>query len=771
MTLSGRWACLRGPVAIVAGMPGISLADWLRARDDTALTELLRTRPDLATPPPADTSVLATRAGGRSSVARACEDLDSFTLSVLEALIVLRADTEPVPLSQLAEILGADVAPEQVRRPLECLRVRALAWGDDDGVSVIPSAHDSLPEFPGGLGRAADNLTEEQAKAALAELAEPERRVVHRLAAGPPVGQTKDADGIVAYEQATSPVQRLLASGLLLRRDVGTVELPRQLALAARGEHPMGPIEPDEPFLDLDSRDQSTIDSTAAGEVLELVRHTEGLLGYWEHEPPGVLRSGGVGVREVRRTAKALDVTEGRLALLIELAAAAGLIATSDGTDPQWLPTIQADTWLSSAPEQRWSPLATAWLDLPRLPGLIGARDEKDRVLGPLSDDLSRSLAPKDRRRVLGLLDELPSGHGVRKPDDAAAVLAWRAPRRGGRLRDDLVRWTMQEATDLGIIAHGALTTAGRALLAGDVGGATRILGDALPEPIDHVLVQADLTVVAPGRLEPDLASEMALVADVESAGSATVYRISESSVRRALDAGHTVDQLHSLFRERSRTPVPQSLTYLIDDVARRHGQLRAGTAAAFLRCEDPVLLAEVLANPQVAELEMRRIAPTVLISPLPLSDVVDVLRAGGFAPVAEGPDGNILDLRSSGRRVRAKRRTTSPVAPVPNAEQLGELVRQLRVGDRARAAQRGSAVRPERGRPSASATLALLQDAARERRSVWLGFVDSHGVASQRVVEPVSVGGGVLQGFEQGRGEVGSFPLHRITSVALVDS
>ncbi len=43
----------------------------------------------------------------------------------------------------------------------------------------------------------------------------------------------------------------------------------------------------------------------------------------------------------------------------------------------------------------------------------------------------------------------------------------------------------------------------------------------ALPEPIDYVLVQADLTLVAPGPLEPDLQDRIELVADVESAGAA----------------------------------------------------------------------------------------------------------------------------------------------------------------------------------------------------------------------------------------------------------
>ncbi|MGP4019406.1 helicase-associated domain-containing protein [Saccharopolyspora sp. 5N708] len=747
-----------------------SLADWLRERSDGDLVALLRARPDLATPPPADTSVLATRVGVRSSVARACEDLDSVTLATLEALVLLDADAAPVSLDSVAELLGRDVTVERARRCVARLRDLALVWGDDAELAVSTAAREVLPTFPAGLGRLAEHLTESAAKAALAELDEEEQRLVGKLAEGAPIGRTKDAARNVALAQATNPVQRLLAKGLLLRRDAETVELPRQLALAVRGDRPMGAVEPEEPLPELTGPGQSTVDMTAGGAALELLRHVEALLQSWGEEPPDVLRSGGVGVRDLRRTAKTVEIDENQLGLLVEVAVAANLIASSESAEPQWVPTVQSDTWLASPPEQRWATLAQAWLDLPRLPGLIGTRDEKDRLLNPLSDDLRRPLAPKDRRRVLDHLDELPGGYGA-QPDDVAAVLRWRAPRRGGRLRDDLVRWTLAEATSLGIVALHALTTAGRVLLADGSAEAARQLAKALPAPLDHVLVQADLTVVAPGRLEPDLAVEMKLVADVESAGSATVFRISDSSIRRALDTGYTADDLHALLRTRSRTPIPQSLTYLIDDVARRHGRLRAGTAAAFLRCDDPLLLAEILAKPETEELELRRIAPTVLVSPLPLADVVEGLRAAGFTAVAEGPDGNVLDLRERGRRVRGRSRPAPPVAPTaPNEEQLGELVAQLRAGDRASAARRGSTVSPERGRPSAEATLQLLRDAARQHRSVWLGFVDTHGVRSQRVVRPVSVGGGILQGFDTSSEELGNFPLHRIMSVALIE-
>src|SRR5581483_3514050 len=64
---------LLGGKTTVEAMPGTSLLEWLRARDDAALATLLRLRPDLGVPPPPDLTVLATRVGIRASVARACE--------------------------------------------------------------------------------------------------------------------------------------------------------------------------------------------------------------------------------------------------------------------------------------------------------------------------------------------------------------------------------------------------------------------------------------------------------------------------------------------------------------------------------------------------------------------------------------------------------------------------------------------------------------------------------------------------------------------------
>jgi hypothetical protein len=705
------------------------------------------------------------------SVALACEDLDRFTLAVLSALVVAGADVTAVSRHSLARLLGPEVTAERIQQALDTLRCRALVWGKDDALTVVPAARQILGPHPGGLGCPTADLAGVDLSAVLSKLAVDELGVLRALAAGPPVGTSRDAATVVPLPRARTPVQRLLARGLLRRIDASTVELPAQVGLALRGDRPLGPLELNEPALPTQQCDPALVDSTAASAVLDLLRHIERLFTEWSADPPPVLRSGGLGVRDLRRTARLLGIDEATVTLLAEVTLAAGLITWTDegpGTKV-WLPTVAADSWLTTSPQRRWAMLAHTWLKLPRLPGLIGTRDDKDRPMAALSDDIRQPRAPVGRRRILEIIAELPAGRGIQQAAELAAVLAWRAPRQDGRWRDEVVGWTVQEATTLGVLALGALASAGRALLDEGAAAAAAVLLTALPEPVSHVVVQADRTVVAPGPLEPELQREIGLVADVESAGGATVYRVTEDTVRRALDAGRSAADLHELFRTRSVTPVPQSLSYLIDDVARRHGRLRGGATAAFLRCDDPMLLTELMAHPVAARCGLRRLAPTVLVSPLSLTALLDEVRSAGFLPVAEGSDGKVVDLRAGARRakVRVQPARHATVPPTPSAEQLAALVTTVRAGDTAAS----TSWRPAAGRQEVStgATLELLQDAAHTGSSVCIGYVDSHGVATRRIVRPVSVGGGVLEGIDRRADELCRFPLHRITSAAVI--
>ncbi|WP_405488673.1 helicase-associated domain-containing protein [Nocardia sp. NBC_00511] len=762
-----------------AGSTGSTLAEWLSKRGDDDLVALLQLRPDLAVPLPATMAVLAARTEQRASVLRATDELDTLDFAVIETLVVQGAADgrhgEPLPAKTLRKLLSDRVPAATVNASLLKLRVRALVWGPDTALRLTPSAQEALPWPLGSTTELPDALTEPEIAAALAESTPPERALLDKLAATGPRGRTRDAAPGTPDDR---PVQRLLGRRLLNWVDEETVELPIAVGQLLRGEPVTDPHALKPPATDPTKHAPADVNAVAAGEVGELLRHSASLLEALGQAPAPVLRAGGLGVRELRRVAKQTGIDETRLGLLAEILTAARLLdkgtpeppPDGDGTEDYWTPTTTTDAWLAVVPPRRWVVLAQAWLDLDRFPWMIGMRDANDKPLAALSAELRNVHAVRDRRAVLDLLAEFPPGTEV-STADLARALAWRQPRWRRHYRLDAVAATLAEAQALGLVARGAVSSAGRALLHGSPEDAESEMAAALPTPVDHVLVQADLTVIAPGPLTPELQDRVSLVADVESAGAATVYRISDLSVRRALDAGATAAELHHLFTTHSRTPVPQSLTYLIDDVARRHGRLRAGMAQSFVRSEDPALLAEVLAAPVAGELALRAVAPTVAISQASLSEVLDRLRAAGFSPAGEDSAGTIVDLRPRGVRIAARGGQRPNWRPnPPSVEQLQSLVAELRAGERAASARPGQTVRADGSRTSTVATLNLLQLAARTRRPVHIGYVDAQGVASQRVVEPLKVGGGQLDALDPVTGAVRHFTLHRIASVALVE-
>ena len=300
-----------------------------------------------------------------------------------------------------------------------------------------------------------------------------------------------------------------------------------------------------------------------------------------------MLRSGGLGIRDLKRTATALDMPESLAAFWLELAYAAGLLASDGEADERYAPTPAYDDWLRLPAERRWAALATAWLAATRTAGLAGTRT---RRAAPCPRSARTWTARRARgatartgvaRRPAAGGSALPRTHSW--PGCAGSGPCAAAP-AGRPARPDLARWTLTEAEILGVTGRGALPRTrapcwGRSRAPAPSTGPpgpprNRIRGaeprepgtgaharrgrgrgalaPLLPEPLDHVLLQADLTAVAPGPLRRPLAEMLGVLADVESKGGATVYRFTPGSVRRALDAGRTAADLHAFLAEHS---------------------------------------------------------------------------------------------------------------------------------------------------------------------------------------------------------------------------
>lgn len=738
-----------------AGSPP-DLAEVVRTWDDARLDHLLRRRPDLASPAPSSLTAMASRAGARASVSRALARLDAPTLTVLEVIAVL-SETGAPRQTDVDCAVGHDSTPQTAE-----LVSLALVLQTGERLLPVPAVRECLGPHPLGLGPRLAELgvppaegwptTPRAVRSALAKAPEAARRMLDALTWGPPVGT-------VAHD--VPPGARwLLDNHLLVQVSATELVLPREVALAARGARLAPAVPPVAPVPEAPTRARESVlaESARAGE--ELLERIEALVRTWRSSPVPVLRSGGVGVRELRQLASSFRLTTAELALVVELAGASGLLGhrlEHEGTF--WTASAEAEDWPSAPLAERWADLLLGWIDWARTPWLAGTRTERGVLRAALEPDLQRHWAAPLRRRVVAALaawpvDAAPSAEQVR------AHLGWQTAKAVPPL--PAVQAVLAEAALLGLTGAGALTPAGRLLLAGpSAGDLAAALAQTIPPAVSEMIVQGDLTAVVPGRPDTTLRELVDLTADVESRGPGMTVRFTATSVRRALDAGVDADTLLDRLRAVSLTPLPQPLEYLVRDVARSHASVRIGAAGAYLRAEDPAVLARVAAHPELSHLGLHAIAPTVLVARLGGRDVADALAAVGLAGVLEGPDGQPLVLpASTGPAVRQ-------VRPGSSAPERGEPVPAVIAAMRAGEARAQELLQARAAEPGAPAdTLEALRVAASRGADVELVMAGASGGVQSRVVRPLTVDAGRIRVLDVRRDAEITVAAHRVAAV-----
>ena len=608
------------------------------------------------------------------------------------------------------------------------------------------------------------------------------------------MGAVPQAQRRVSVANETSdvgPVDWLLARGLLVPLDAAHVELPHSVGVSLRGGAVIEHFTLRPPVPKLGFTTAALRRNAALGAIAETLRLSNELLYVVRGQPLVTLRSGGVGVREMKRLAESLRIELHRAELLVELCALAGLLRL-DVDSSAWVQPPQLE-WLTLPRQEQWLWLVSAWLASERAPSLVGQpissqgaaphRSAAGTVINTLSAEAQRPDAPVVRRRILEILHELTleaeAPDGQAPVLDAAAVLEraeWTQPRMARRF-SSLIRGVLAEAELLGLIGSGALSQLGAAISTGRQYEALDILGEHLPAALNHVLLQADLTAVAPGYLAPELSEKLQLMADAEGQGPATIYRFSAPSIRRALDAGMDSAMLLEFLQTHSATAVPQPLQYLVDDTASRHGRLRVGAAASFIQSDDEDALVELLNNSNAAALGLVRLGPTVLVSPAALRETADVLRGLGLAPAVEGQEPAAgrarrnTALSGGGRPVYTAPRTAPADADVD--AQLAVL-RQGRVrgaGNGAEGSGLAGGEKHEAAREEATQLeLETLQKAIRLKQRVTMNVVDNLGNAKKQTVVPVAVTGGRVRVFDPDKDTERVLSIHRIIDIEAVE-
>ena len=546
----GHWRATEAALrwsAMTEHTPGVPLGAWLADLPDERLIRLLELRPDLAQPPPGSIAALAARAQARQSVKAATDDLDFLRLAVLDALLVLHADTAAVPLAKLVALIG-DRAPEAavLGRPRRSSGPRP-GLGRRRRCASSPRPRRRCRGTRARSPSRTPPRTAADIAAQLDALDEPQRELLDRLLEGSPVGRTRDAAPGTPPDRPVPATAGRGAAAPGRRRD-GDPAAPGRPGAARRGARP-GAADRARPAAADQTMRAADVDAAAAGAVIDLLRefdvgrrNTGRRTGSRAAQRrPRRPRSQAADQADRHRRAAARPDPRDRLR---------GRADRQRHARSRTARTVPGRTgrrrWPPTGSSRRRPPSAgicwpaPGWTCRPG-PALIGSRGPDGKPYAALSDSLYSTAAPLDRRLLLAMLADLPPGTGHRRgrrvagADLATAALVGAAAARAGRpsARRGARARPRRPRRD----QH----TAPRALL--DRRRRTRrvaAMAKALPAPIDHFLVQADLTVVVPGPLHRDLADELAAVATVESAGAAMVYRVSEQSIRHALDTGRT---------------------------------------------------------------------------------------------------------------------------------------------------------------------------------------------------------------------------------------
>lgn len=716
-------------------MSTTTFADELRARSDEQIALLFSLRPDLLTPVPPDISALAVRANSTPSLMRATENLNKFQSDVLLAAATL---DQPFKRTELISITSPK-ANSEIDFLLDC----ALIYQDGDLYRLSTNLMNLLGDSPAGLGPITGIKFNEKS---LKEIPKESLAVLDKLTWGPPRGSVSN------IKSPGKAIGWLLENKILVALDSQTVALPREIAMHLRGKKVFKELQEIQPKLTGVNRKQKDIDRAAIANISDFLRWTEELAHNWSDEPPIALKAGGLGSRDLRRTSEHLGIDENCTAFVAELLYLAGLIVID--TDDSILPTSAFDVWITRSHEERWHNLVSLWLETSRVAGLIGKSEQKNvAALGP---ELDRAGISSLRKKTIQTLIE--NKEIAPEFSSIEIVLKWISPQR---FNADFVNWILREAEWLGVTGQGAISSFGIALFSDveDLG-----VESALPKPVDHILIQADNSAIAPGPLTVEIANELGTIADIESRGGATVYRFSEPSIRRGLDHGKTGDHIKDFLKKTSKTPVPQPLEYLINDVSKRHGRLRIGAAATYLRCEDEGLITQILHDKKVEDLQLRKLAPQVLISEITTPEVINTLREAGYLPAAENANG-ILVSAPAIRRAKSRPKPPRVIAEqsVPNEIVIQSAVRAIRVGEKAT-----SHKSKEIPRTTPNETLELLNQFIEEQASLTIGYADTNGGVSNRLIDPLSISLGTLNARDHATGQIVPFKISRITGVSL---
>lgn len=395
-----------------------------------------------------------------------------------------------------------------------------------------------------------------------------------------------------------------------------------------------------------------------------------------------------------------------------ELARASGLVTSIDS---RWILTDRASWWLDADAPKRWTLLAKTWLELL---GFVAA-DE-------LSSQLSRGVGLARTLKLCYPLERF-------EPDSRLGHVITYSELIGLAVADELSSWTIP-------------------LVEGNLDEAAKLIASSLPQTQSRVIVQSDLSIIAPGPLTPGDERELRVFVDMEQAGLASRYRLSALSVSFGLESGLTASAMAATLKRLSDKPLPQPVEYLLAEAEKRFGRIRMiedpRTGGCFVSSNDELLLTELATEVRLKPYALVRQDRNLLASKLNRDRVYFGLRNIGHIAIRTDRDGKLLPpIRFFA--------TASVESESGDWEQT---VARLRENDRALG--------------ESSENEAMLQQimlAIKLKSKIQVSYLGQDGTEISLTLEPNGVANGRVRGRDRKADIERTLPLDSITSVSFL--
>ena len=320
----------------------------------------------------------------------------------------------------------------------------------------------------------------------------------------------------------------------------------------------------------------------------------------------------GIGLADVKRLAALTGKDFNYVRAVFDLTRSADLVATRED---RWRLTSASNSWLELDQPNRWLALAESWR---QLLGEYSIESVVERLSA--GDSLEVAL------RFTFPLEKFTETSRFGKVITFAEIL-------GCSVDGHAPNWVLP-------------------LLRGNRKEALALLTAHLPKLTDRIIVQADLSVIAPGPLSTVDERELRLLVETEQTSLASRYRLTPLSVSHGIESGRSADELRQTLTRLSGAALPQPVEYLIADVSKRIGRIRVledpRTGGSQILSSEPTLLTELANDSRLKPYALTRLDSQALASRFSAEIIYFGLREVGHLAVRVDSSGSVITPRST---------------------------------------------------------------------------------------------------------------------------